>query len=202
VAEQDRDLWIWDFAREALTRFTFGPDEETRGIWTPDGGHILFASGAGAERGLYSRPATGAGAVVRLARDPEITNVLSASRDGAVLAVSRTDDADWLSTGSWQKESALRPLGRGQFRVANGRISPNRRWLAYQSNESGQSEIYVRPFPAIDEGRWQVSADGGHHPEWRPDGRELFFGDARQIGMDARHTLSLNAGLRADGCSF
>lgn len=53
VAEQDRDLWIWDFTRETLTRFTFGPDEETREIWTPDGQRIVFASGAGGERGLY-----------------------------------------------------------------------------------------------------------------------------------------------------
>ena len=177
VAEPDGDLWIWDFAREALTRFTFSPDEETHGIWTPDGGHILFASGAGGERGLYSRPATGAGAVVLLARAPNMINALSASRDGAVLAAARTDDANWFSTSSWQQESALRPLVRGQFPVANGRISPNGRWLAYQSNESGAWEIYVRPFPAVELGRWQVSVDGGHNPEWRPDGRELYFGD-------------------------
>ena len=195
VGEQDRDLWMWDFARQALTRFTFSPDEENGGIWTPDGASILFASGTGAERGVYSRPANGAGAVVRLARDPDITDVLSATRDGVVLTRSRTGGASGLSSGSWRTESVPRPLAGFDSAAGTGRLSPNGRWLAYQANESGRWEIYVRPFSALEQGRWQVSVDGGHNPEWRADGRELFFGDQYQSRL-------MSVSVETDGATF
>jgi Tol biopolymer transport system component len=195
VSEQDQDLWMWDFGREALTRFTFSSDEETFGVWTPDGRNIVFVSGTGGERGLYSRPATGVGVVVPLAKNPNISNPLSASRDGALLTASRTREEPWLSMTSWQEPSTLRPLVRSGVLIGNGRISPNGRWLAYQTNESGRWEIYVTPFPAVERGRWQVSVDGGHNPEWRADGRELFFGDEL-------HGRFMSVSVVADGPTF
>jgi serine/threonine protein kinase/Tol biopolymer transport system component len=195
VAEQDRDLWMWDFGREALTRFTFTPDEENSGIWTPDGSRILFASGKGRERGLYSRPANGSGSVIRLTTDPDMVDVLSAAPDGTVLTRSRRDDGGWLSAGSWQRDSPLRRLAGGESVHWNARLSPNGRWLAYQSHESGRWEIYVRPFPALEHGRWQVSVDGGHGPVWRADGRELLF-------EDQYHGRVMSVSVETDGSTF
>lgn len=130
-----------------------------------------------------------------MAKDSDLGEALSATRDSAVLVNSRTRDRTWLSLGSWQKESALRPLVRSEFATANGRVSPNGRWLAYQSNESGRWEIYVRPFPAIEQGRWQVSVDGGHNPEWRADGRELFYGNED-------HGTFMSVNVDTDGATF
>ena len=67
-----------------------------------------------------------------------------------------------------------------EFRESNGEVSPDGRWLAYESNQSDQAEVYVRPFPTVDAGQWQISTGGGNHPAWAPNGRELFYrrGDA------------------------
>jgi eukaryotic-like serine/threonine-protein kinase len=195
AAEQQRDLWIWDFDRETLTRFTFGPDDESSGIWTPNGENVVFPSRGSEHTAMYSRPASGRGATIRVAKSSEINVALSAIRDGGVLVASQTHDGAWLSLGSWQKENQLRPLVQTEFATVNGRVSPNGRWLAYQSNESGQWEIYVRPFPAVEQGRWQVSLDGGHNPEWRHDGQELFYGNER-------HGTFMAVRVETDGATF
>ena len=72
-------------------------------------------------------------------------------------------------------DGALAPLVATEFHELNGEISSDGYWLAYQSDESGQYEVYVRPFPDVDEGRWQISQGGGTQPLWGPDGRELFY---------------------------
>ena len=131
-----------------------------------------------------------------LAKEPDITDQVSATRDGAILAVARPRaEKAWPWTASWQKPDAPQPLVASGFLELNGRISPNGRWLAYQSSESGRWEIYVRPFPAVEQGRWQASVDGGHNPEWRADGRELFFGDER-------HGRFMSASVETDGATF
>ena len=79
------------------------------------------------------------------------------------------------SSWSLEGESSAVPLLASEFGERNGEVSPNGRWLAYRSNESGTGEIYVRPFPNVDEGRWQISTDGGNQPLWSRDGRELFY---------------------------
>jgi eukaryotic-like serine/threonine-protein kinase len=88
----------------------------------------------------------------------------------------------------------ITPLMRTTFNVGNGEISPDGRWLAYESDESGREEIYVRPFPEVDGGRWQVSTGGGRRPVWAPNGRELFY-----QGTDG---MVLGVAVTAEGRSF
>ena len=80
-----------------------------------------------------------------------------------------------MSRFSLDDEQAAEPLLQTEFPEINPEISPDGRWLAYVSNESGQQEVYVRPFPNIEAGKWQVSQDGGRLPVWAPDGRELSY---------------------------
>ena len=83
-----------------------------------------------------------------------------------------------VSLGS---ESGAVPLLATEFNERNGEISPNGRWLAYTSDDSGTAEIYVRPFPNVDDGHWQISTSGGFHPLWSRDGRELFYRDGSRV---------------------
>jgi dipeptidyl aminopeptidase/acylaminoacyl peptidase len=91
-------------------------------------------------------------------------------------------------------DRASKPLLQDKYMEIQARISPDGRWIAYSSNESGKMEIYVRPFPDVNKGRWQVSTDGGDSPLWSPDGREIFYlnGDAvMAVSVEAREAFSL-----------
>jgi serine/threonine-protein kinase len=101
----------------------------------------------------------------------------SISPDGKLLVFreSTVESGLDLRVLSLEGERSSRALLATEFDEANGEVSLDGRWLAYQSNESGQHEIYVRPFPNVNEGRWPISAGGGTRPLWGPDGRELFY---------------------------
>jgi serine/threonine-protein kinase len=171
--DADRDLWIWDFARKTLTRLTTAPETETFGAWTPDGRWVVFSS---ERRVLNRRAADGTGAVERLLEGPEGALPMSISPEGTLLVYQRGPlRAADLYVLRLDAERRREPLIATEFNESEGEISPDGRWLAYQSNSSGQNEIYVRPFPAVDQGLWRISAAGGASPLWSPDGKELFY---------------------------
>ncbi len=172
------DVWIYDLEREIPTRLTFDPAMDHDPLWTPDGQRIVFDSGRdGAGHNLYWKAADGTGQVERLTTSPNNTGAYSFSPDGKSL-VHR--DAGTTSTWnlhvlSMEGEFSSQPLLDSEFAEQSAAISPSGRFLAYQSNESGQYEIYVRPFPNVDDGKWQISSDGGTGPVWAPRGQELFY---------------------------
>jgi serine/threonine-protein kinase len=178
VRDQENDIWIWDFARETLARLTFDPGLDRRPIWTPDGRRIAFSSQQGGNPGnVFWRAADGAGAVERLTEDPNQQIPGSFSPDGARLIfyginTKTGNDIEMVSLG---KEHRVTPLAQTTFTERNPDVSPDGRWLAFESDESGRLEVHVRPFPDVDEGRWQVSTSGGTRPRWAPGGRELFY---------------------------
>jgi Tol biopolymer transport system component len=185
VRDQDNDIWILDLSRLTLTRLTFDPRIERHPAWTPDGQRIAFASQQGGAYNLFWQAADGTGAVQRLAESsggqasPSITAdgmFLVFDQQGAVGtgAFSGTDVHVLTLTG----ERRSMPLLATMFTERNGVVSQDGRWLAYESNESGRAEVYVRPFPGVEGGRWQVSSGGGTQPLWSPDGRELYFVDS------------------------
>jgi serine/threonine-protein kinase len=177
IRDQDNDVWLWDLTRETLTRLTSSRALDRQPIWTPDGQKIVFSSTLGGAPNLFWQTADGIASAERLTEGPNQHFPTSFSPDGTRLLLmevagsERTDIAIFPLTG--ERRSAL--LVHTPFIERNAEISPDGRWLAYQSNESGEYEVYVRPFPEVDAGRWQVSADRGTRPMWAPDGRELFY---------------------------
>jgi serine/threonine-protein kinase len=187
IGDPDHDIWTWDLTHETLTRITKDPAADVSPVWTRDGRRILFASARNGVLNLYSQSADGSGTAERLATSPSVQQPLSITPDGTQVVVregsaniSRLDllllhlNASGLGAA---KPPQMEPLLQTPFFENNGIISPDGRWLAYQSNESGQYEVYVQPFPLVNGGRRQVSSRGGHFPLWAPNGRELFYMD-------------------------
>ena len=189
-----RDIWIWDLARETLTRLTFDPQPDTHPVWTPDGQRLVFSSMRKGPRNLFWQAADGSGTVERLTESPNEQFATAFSPDGKRLLFreeTATTGADVmvLAVDGGQPSPSVpvlgrpgagstrtaRPLVQTTFNELNGEISPDGRWVAYDSNESGRNEVYVRPVPDVDTGRWQVSTGGGAWPLWARNGKELFY---------------------------
>jgi serine/threonine-protein kinase len=202
VAEETgRDIWIWDVARETLMRFTFDPRPDTHPLWTPDGQRVLFRSGRGGPYNLFWQAADGTGTVERLtessnnqfpsAFSPDGTRLVfreettKTGEDLMVLELEGARPSSGSAGGEPVEPRRAQPLVQTTFNELNAEISPDGRWMAYQSNESGKDEIYVRPFPDADRGRWQVSAGGGTRPLWARSGKELFYAKASGAVMSA-----------------
>jgi Tol biopolymer transport system component len=165
-----RDLWLFDLVRGTSSRLTFDPAEETNPLWSPDGSRVAFSSSSKGTMDIYQKAATGAGdaQLLRESRDPKIT--MDWSPDGRYILYA-SGNRNWaLPLEGERKPIDLSSISRG----GNPRISPNGRWVAYVSIESGRREVHVQNFP-LAEGRWQVSTTGGMEPSWRADGKELFY---------------------------
>jgi eukaryotic-like serine/threonine-protein kinase len=185
IAGGNRAIWIWDIPHKTPTKLTFDPDGDFNPIWTPDGNRIVFRSSRGGGfGGVYWKSAAGIGEDELLASKPDRTILpWSFSRDGKTLALIEMSMApQGLDIGilSMEGKREIKELLQEKNLELEPKISPDGRYVAYQSDESGKGEIYVRSFPEVNKGKWQVSNGGGHSPLWSPDGRELFYhsGDA------------------------
>ena len=178
LRDEENDIWIWDFVRGTLTRFTFGPESDTYPVWTADGERVAFESG-----GVFVwKSSDNTGSLEQLGGNlgegSETPSPYFFSLAGTELVFREEDHPDTLDNiGMISIEEGSEPqwLLRSEFNERNAELSPDGRWMAYQSDESGQYEIYVRPFPNVEDGRWQVSNAGGADPLWSRDGRELFY---------------------------
>ncbi|HEV3482184.1 MAG TPA: protein kinase [Candidatus Acidoferrales bacterium] len=177
-------LWLIDFAQDTSTRFTFGSFSADYPIWSPDGSRILFSSNNGGIFDIYQKPASGAKAEEALLKSKESKIPRSLSRDGHFLLYSaddpKTKHALWVLPLEGDKKPF--PFLQTEFNEVDGHFSPDGRWVAYASDESGRYEIYVRKFsadataPAVGAaGKWQVSYSGGREPRWSADGKELYY---------------------------
>ena len=178
VRGQGDDIWVWDFARETLTRVTFEPGQDQYPVWTPDGRRLLFRSERSGPPNLFSQAADGTGAVERLTESANEQTSYAVSPDGTRLVFCedlRATGQD-LNVLTLQGERRAEPLVQTGFTERDAEISPDGRWLAYESNESGRPEIYVRPFPDVNTGRWQISTGGGRTPCGRVAGKSFSIG--------------------------
>ena len=174
VRDQEGDIWTWDFNRNALTRITTDPAADQLPVWTPDGSRIVFNSERGGPPNLYWQAADGTGTADRLTNAPEAHTAQTFTPDGLSL-LFRTEpptgeDMFLVSPG---KKEQPRPLLTSRFNERNAAISLDGKWVAYQSDETGQFEIYVRPFPDVDRGRVPLTGGGGSMPVWSRS--ELFY---------------------------
>ena len=191
----ERDVWIYDIPRDTLTRLTFeGTNRQP--VWTPDGNRVTFRSGRAGPLNLFWKPANGSGAAERLTTGEYVQVPESWSPDGQVLAFAEDhpiNGADiWVL--SLEEEGKPLPFLQTPFYEAGPVFSPDGRWLAYVSDESGRREVYVQPYPGPG-GKRQISTEGGDEPVWSPDGRELFYriGD-KMMAVDITSEPTFSAG--------
>ena len=172
--QDERDLWIWNLNSKNLTRLTFERGQDAYAIWTNDSRRIIYAAPtAGAEENLSWRAADGTGKVEVLSSSARHQTPYSLSSDGAWLVFRDEVPGEGTNLALLNmKDRQVKPLLATRFNERNAEISPDGKWLAYQSDESGPTEIYVRPFPNVDDGRAQVSSGGGIAPLWSRDGKE------------------------------
>lgn len=191
IRDQENDIWLWDFVRGGpLTRLTFSPNVDERPVWTPDGHTIVFGSSRDAPvQQLYARAADGTGGVERLTIGSTSHMPAFVAADGSVLGVEYNPEPNivWFRiTGPGRPSNSdagsatphVEPLVNTTAAENNPEVSPDGRYIAYQSNESRRFEVWVRPLPRVDAGQWQVSTEGGTRPIWGRGGKELFFLDA------------------------
>jgi serine/threonine-protein kinase len=176
-SDQEDDLWIWDLRRTTLTRLTLDPGTDYYPVWTPDGRRIIFSSNRGGQLNLWWQAADGSGAAERLttSSNPQYpTGLTPNGTDVVFFETTPTMGRDMLQLALDGPRHVM-PLLQTKLDERNGIVSPDGRWLAYESNSSGPFEIYVRPFPNVGGGQWQVSTAGGTRPLWAQNSKELFY---------------------------
>ena len=171
-----RDIWLFDLARATPSHFTFDPTEETNPTWSPDGTRIAFTSSQKGHPDIYQKAATGAGDAEPLAESSGIKIVESWTPDGRLILYNSGGKLWSLPVDGSRKPAVLLALS-GESAAS---VSPNGKWVAYQSDESGRTEVYVKSFPLAGS-QWQISTAGGEEPYWRRDGTELFYLDGKRL---------------------
>ena len=180
VVQGNADIWLLDATRS--TRFTFDPSQDRFPIWSPDGSRIVFDSDRKGQRDLYVKPSNASGGEEPLVESAQVKVASDWSRDGRFLLYHSLDPQTSFDIWVLPMEGDRKPFVflKTNFDEWRGKFSPDGRWVAYMSNESGRNEIYARSFSgnaseASTGGQWQVSTSGGMNPRWRADGKELYY---------------------------
>jgi Tol biopolymer transport system component len=191
------DLWVLGLARGTTSRLTSDPATDWFPVWSADGGRLLFGSNRSGTSAIFQKVVGGGQeepAAEGVVSPANVTYPTDMSSDGRFLlyvqSTPRGYDLGVLTLAGARTSSTF--LGT-PFNEVQGRFSPNTRWVAYASDESGRFEVYVRPFPAAS-GQTQISIAGGTQPEWRRDGKELFY-----ISADGKLTA---VPVTTDGATF
>jgi Tol biopolymer transport system component len=187
---QNFDLWLLDLERGVLSRFTSDPAVDNYATWSPDSRRIAFESNRKGAYDLYQKPAAAAGNEELLLASPNTKGPTDWSPDGRFLLYMDADPKNG-SSDLWalplETDRKPFPVTQTSFNERSGQFTPDGRWIAYESDESGRYEIYIQPFPGPG-GRVQVSTNGGAQARWRRDGKELFYIalDNRLMGVPIR----------------
>jgi serine/threonine-protein kinase len=186
VRDQTNDIWVWDLKRHTLTPLNRDPAQDMSPVWTPDGSRLLWTStrASSTTPNLFWQASDGTGPVERLTTNATNQFPTSIAPDGSHVVVfggSTTGAAgsgiDLFTVRLQGGDHKAEPLIQSPAFEFDGEISPDGRWLAYHSNESGEFQVFVRPYPKVDSGRIQISTRGGTRAAWARNGRELFYLD-------------------------
>lgn len=177
TTNDNTDVFIYDLARSTLRRLTFDPGIDAVPVWSPDGSRIVFGSSRDRNFGIYVKPADGSQPERQLVPTSGVDSLaLDWSGDGQNLLYLSEPDL-WVYSFADSKSRLFLKAGAS---LNNAKFSPDGKWVAYSSNESGRWEVYVTSFPDA-RGKWQVSTNGGEQPRWRGDGKEIYF-----LSLDAK----------------
>tara|TARA_B100000315_G_scaffold233813_1_gene247276 strand:- start:27668 stop:28963 length:1296 start_codon:yes stop_codon:yes gene_type:complete len=196
---ENMDAHIHDLRSGATSRLTFDPAVDGYPVWSPNGERIVFWSSRETGTGnLFARATDGTGDVERLTETIRRSAPYSWTRDGLIIF---TEESSETSSDIWKLsidgDRTPELVLQEPYAETRPAVSPNGRWIAYQSNESGQWQIWVRPFPDVEDGRWSVGA--GMSPQWSPDSRELYFrgdGAMMAVRIDAADGFSAGPAVR------
>ncbi|HEX4913062.1 MAG TPA: protein kinase, partial [Vicinamibacterales bacterium] len=183
VRDGTMDVWIWDLGRRTMSALSRHPAQDLSPIWTSDGKRVMWTSTrGGGNPNLYWQASDGTGEAERLTVNSNNQFPTSTTPDGATVVLfgasgNSKNAMDVFTLSLNDPAHKAEPLIAAEGMDLGGEVSPDGKWLAYHSNISGEFQVYVRPFPKVQEGRWQISTAGGTRPAWSRDGRELFYLD-------------------------
>jgi serine/threonine protein kinase len=184
VSDMTQDLWLWDSNRRTEQRLTTDGSINTTPFWSPKGDRMVFASSRAGAANLYQKSTSGTGKDELLVASDNGKQPTQWSHDGRFIVYSEIDPKTrsdiWVLPMDGATKGKQFPFLRSEFNEYEGQLSPNSYWMAYTSDESGQPEVYVRPFPE-GEGKTKISIAGGDQPRWGGDAKELFF-----VGTDGK----------------
>jgi len=203
VGGANRDIWVWDLKREVMTRLTDGPTEDMMPVWSVDGKRIYFASDPDGVFNVFARAADGSAPATRIFSGPDNYMPFSSPDPGRLLlfvqgATAPSGDVGVLHLGD---QIQLDTLIRTEHREGNAQVSPDGHWVSYQSDESGEIEVYVRSFPDPDRRKEPVSLGGGAQAIWGPPGsNELYYRtlDGKMRAVSIRLSPDLMVGATID----
>jgi Tol biopolymer transport system component/predicted Ser/Thr protein kinase len=190
------DIWIYELARNVSSRLTYEAENATSPIWSADGKRVFYLVDEAGAANIYQIPSGGTGAAELLLKDTRVKLPADASRDGRWLVFTSlgAETGSDIYLNSLQEKTA-KPWLATPFNEGCAQLSPDGKWIAYQSDESGQMEIYVRAFPDSEE-KWLISSGGGEAPAWRRDGGEIYYVSAerKMMAVAVRLEPSFDAG--------
>lgn len=188
---QNTDLWSYDLESQGAKRLTFDPAIDSLPIWSPDASRMIFSSNRGPAFDLYLKDTNGGQEETKIPQEGADRFPTDWSRDGKYVVYERGTDLWYLTFPDLHATEFLKAVAT----LKNGRFSPDGKWLAYSSNESGRWEVYVTSFPEP-HGKWQVSTGGGDEPKWRGDGKELFYlsNDFKMMAVRVKTGANFDAG--------
>jgi eukaryotic-like serine/threonine-protein kinase len=191
LASQNTDIWTYDLETRSAKRLTFDPAIDSLPVWSPDGSRTVFASNRELKFDLYLKDTNGAQEEKVIPQDGPDRFPTDWSRDGKYVLYGRGPDLWFLTFPELRATQFLKAAST----LKTGRFSPDGKWVAYSSNESGRWEIYVTSFPEA-HGKWQVSNTGGDQPRWRGDGKELFYlsTDSKIMAVPVKTGSNFDAG--------
>ena len=190
-ASQNTDIWTYDLETRSAKRLSFDPALDSLPVWSPDGSRTVFASNRELKFDLYLKDTNGGQEEKVIPQDGPDRFPTDWSRDGKYVLYGRGPDL-WVLTFP---ELRATQFLKAASTLKSGRFSPDGKWVAYSSNESGRWEIYVTSFPEA-HGKWQVSNTGGDQPRWRGDGKELFYlsTDSKIMSVPVKTGSNFDAG--------
>jgi len=196
----NRDIWLMDFSRGVLSRATSDLAREGQPVWSPDSRRLVFFSDRSGTYDLYLQEV--GGVEQPLLKTEYNKNVYDWSPDGRFVLYAVQNPTSRRDLWALPLDGERQPVAVAQtaFEESEGRFSPDGRWIAYQSNDTGRNEIYVQPFPFVAGGKVRVSTSGGTLPRWRADGRELFYRsgtDVMAVAVASSRGVTLETGTPA-----